>query len=79
MKCPNGCPPEDLEREDYGAFTARGIVDVLHRRADKYDPASAVYHCQACDWTAVWTEGQPLDVKFAGIGHDPYDPWQGET
>lgn len=66
IRCPNGCDPDDLEREDWGAFKAPGWNYV----EPEWIPPSAIYTCHACQWEAIWVQGQGLKTLFVGAGRE---------
>lgn len=70
MWCPNNCG--ELEREDYGA--------TRQAQQNLKDSPSAIYHCESCDYTAIWTRGLRLKEEFPGVGRiEPVeDEWGGK-
>jgi len=61
IKCPNGCDPEDLERE---SGTVVGSQFPYHN-----DNNMTQYHCKGCGWTAKWAYGK-FSVEFPGVGKE---------
>lgn len=55
--CPWGCDPAQLEKEVWGGFQA----------AKQHYPPQIRYHCEACDWTAVWSPETGLETYFWGV------------
>lgn len=69
ITCPNGCPSEELEREDFGGFEITEPGRDHDLVVDRVSP-TAEYHCLGCDWTAIWGRGG-LEIIFPGVGKSP--------
>ena len=61
--CPNGCPPDQLERDYSG-----GRGSTMNDSGDESNPLNTVYLCNECDWTAIWRIGSGLEELFPGVG-----------
>ena len=63
MQCPN-CGAK-LEREDHedSSYSAG-------RRGHEYTVKviNAIYHCEDCDYEAIWRKGRGTKVLFPGVG-----------
>ena len=60
--CPNGCDPEQLEREYVEGFW----IGTPGLAGSVWNAPSAEYHCLECDWTANWTHKVGLRVTHSG-------------